>query len=73
MEVVDGEPKVKWAPKVNRWMGAEIQAVLKGAERLNGEWKPTEGATAAEKDGGVRGGIFHVQPKYAKNLMCRGK
>ena len=49
IEIVDGEPKVEWEPKVNRWMGAEIQAVLKGAERLDGEWKAVEGATAAEK------------------------
>ena len=49
IEIVDGEPKVEWEPKVNRWTGAEIQAVLKGAERLDGEWKSVEGATAAEK------------------------
>ena len=49
IEIVDGEPKVEWVPKVNRWTGAEIQAVLKGAERLDGEWKAVEGATAAEK------------------------
>ena len=47
--MVDGKPKVEWEPKVNRWTGAEIQAVLKGAERLDGEWKAFEGATAAEK------------------------
>ena len=45
IEIVDGEPKVEWEPKVNRWTGAEIQAVLKGAERLDGEWKAVEGAT----------------------------
>ena len=39
IEIVDGEPKVEWEPKVNRWMGAEIQAVLKGAERLEGPWE----------------------------------
>ena len=49
IEMVDGEPMVEWEPKVNRWTGAEIQAVLKGAERLDGEWKAVEGATAAEK------------------------
>ena len=49
IEIVDGEPKVEWEPKVNRWTGAEIQAVLKGAERLDGEWKAVEGATAPEK------------------------
>ena len=36
-------------PKTNRWTGAEIQAVLKGAETLDGKWKAVEGATAAEK------------------------
>ena len=40
---------MEWEPKTNRWTGAEIQAVLKGAERLDGEWKAVEGATAAEK------------------------
>ena len=49
IELVDGEPKVEWEPKVNRWTGAEIQAVLKGAAMLDGEWKAVEGATAAEK------------------------
>ena len=49
IEIVDGEPKVEWEPKVNRWTGAEIQAVLKGAATLDGEWKSVEGATAAEK------------------------
>ena len=49
IELVDGKPKVEWEPKTNRWTGAEIQAVLKGAERLDGEWKAVEGATAAEK------------------------
>ena len=43
IEIVDGKPKV------NRWTGAEIQAVLKGAATLDGEWKSVEGATAAEK------------------------
>ena len=38
----------KLEPKVNRWTGTEIQAVLKGAERLDGEWKSLEGATAEE-------------------------
>ena len=49
IEIVDGEPKVEWEPKVNRWTGAEIQAVLKGVATLDGEWKSVEGATAAEK------------------------
>ena len=38
IEVVDGKPKVEWEPKTNRWTGAEIPAVLKGAERLKGPW-----------------------------------
>ena len=46
VKLVDGKPKVEWEPKTNRWTGAEIQAVLKGAESLDGEWKA---ATAAEK------------------------
>ena len=29
--------------------GADIQAVLKGAATLDGEWKSVEGASAAEK------------------------
>ena len=49
IEMVDGEPKVEWEPKVNRWTGAEIQAVLKGAAMLDGDWKAVEGATVAEK------------------------
>ena len=48
IEFVDGKPKVEWEPKVNRWTGAEIQAVLKGAERLEGPWAdvPAGGAGA---------------------------
>ena len=38
IELVDGKPKVEWEPKTNRWTGAEIRAVLKGAERLEGPW-----------------------------------
>ena len=38
IELGDGKPKVEWEPKTNRWTGAEIQAVLKGAERLEGPW-----------------------------------
>ena len=49
IEFEDGKLKVEWEPKVNRWTGAEIQAVLKGAATLEGEWKAVEGATAAEK------------------------
>ena len=41
------KPKVEWEPKTNRWAGAEIQAVLKGAEALDGEWQTvTEGNKA---------------------------
>ena len=48
IELVDGKPKVVWEPKVNCWTGAEIQAVLKGAERLEGPWAevPEDGETA---------------------------
>ena len=49
IEIVDGKPKVEWEPKTNRWTGAEIQAELKGAATLDGEWKAVEGASAAEK------------------------
>ena len=49
IEIVDGEPKVEWEPKVNRWTGAELNAVLKGAAALKGDWKSVEGATPAEK------------------------
>jgi len=49
IELVDGRPKVEWEPKVNRWTGAELKAVLKGAATLDGEWKAVEGVTAAEK------------------------
>ena len=38
IEIVDGKPKVEWEPKTNRWMGVEIQTVLKGAESLEGPW-----------------------------------
>jgi hypothetical protein len=38
IELVNGKPKAGWEPKTNRWTGAEIQAVLKGAERLDGPW-----------------------------------
>ncbi len=38
IEMVDGTPKVEWEPKTNRWTGAEIRVVLKGAERLDGPW-----------------------------------
>ena len=39
IEMVDGKPKVEWEPKVNRWTGAEIRAVMKGAAALDGEWQ----------------------------------
>ena len=48
IELVDGTPKVEWEPKTNRWTGAEIQAVLKGAATLEGPWAevPTGGKAA---------------------------
>ena len=49
VKLVDGKPKVEWEPKTNRWTGAEIQAVLKGAATLDGEWKSVEGVSATEK------------------------
>ena len=47
IEMVDDKPKVEWEPKVNSWTGEEIQAVLKGAERLEGPWAdvPEEGGS----------------------------
>ena len=39
VKLVDGKPEVEWEPKVNRWTGAEIQAVLKSAETLDGPWE----------------------------------
>ena len=39
IEIVDGEPKVEWVPKVNRWTGVEIQAVLKCAATLEEPWE----------------------------------
>ena len=49
IEMVGGKPKVEWEPKTNRWTGAEIQAVLKGAATLEGPWAdvPAGGAGAA--------------------------
>ena len=41
--------KVEWEPKTNRWTGAELNAVLKGAATLDGDWKEVEEASAAEK------------------------
>ena len=49
IELVDGKPKVEWEPKVNRWTGVALKAVLEGAATLGGEWKAVEEATAAEK------------------------
>lgn len=35
---MDGKPKVERELKTNRWTGAEIRAVLKGAATLEGPW-----------------------------------
>ena len=48
-EMVDGKTKVEWEPKTNRWTGAEIQAVLKGAESLDGEWHEVDKASESDK------------------------
>ena len=40
VEMVGDTPHVEWEPKTNRWTGAEIPAVLKGAARLNDEFEP---------------------------------
>ena len=50
IELVDGKPKVEWEPKTNRWTGAEIRAVLKGAKTLDGEWQ----AVTEENKAGFR-------------------
>ena len=39
IELVNGKTKVGWEPKTNRWTGAEIRAVLKGAAALKGPWE----------------------------------
>ena len=39
IELVNGKTKVVREAKMNRWTGAEIQAVLKGAETLGGPWE----------------------------------
>ena len=49
IDLVDGKPKVEWEPKTNRWTGAEIQAVLKGAESLAGEWHEVDKASESDK------------------------
>ena len=46
---MDGEPKVEWEPMTNCWTDAELNAVLKGAATLDGDWKVVEEASAAEK------------------------
>ena len=48
-EMVDGKPKVEWEPKTNRWTGVEIQAVLRGAESLDGEWHEVDKASESDK------------------------
>ena len=40
IEMVDGQPHVEWEPKTNRWTGAELNAVLKGAATLDDEFVP---------------------------------
>ena len=49
IEMVDDGAEVEWEPKTNRWTGMELNAVVKGAAALDGEWKSVEGAAAAEK------------------------
>ena len=38
IELVDGKPQEDWAPKTNRWTGAELKATLMGATTLDGPW-----------------------------------
>ena len=49
IELTADGPKVEWEPKTNRWTGKALDATLKGAAALDGEWKSVEGASAAEK------------------------
>ena len=49
IDLVDGKPKVEWEPKVNRWTGTETQAVLKGAESLDGDWHEVDKASGSDK------------------------
>ena len=39
MSIRNKNDLVEWEPKVNRWTGAEIRAVLKSAEKLDGPWE----------------------------------
>ena len=39
MSIRNKNDLVEWEPKVNRWTGAEIRAVLKSAETLEGPWE----------------------------------
>ena len=65
IEIVDGEPKVEWEPKVNRWTGAEIQAVMKGAERLEGPWEDVSAGTARPE------GSPHLQDVGKSAVLAR--
>ena len=49
IDLADGKPMVEWEPKTNRWTGAELRAVLKGAERLDGDWHEVDKASEADK------------------------
>ena len=49
IELTADGPKVEWTPKTNRWTGKALDATLKGAATLGGDWKPVEEATPAEK------------------------
>lgn len=48
IEMTDSKPKVEWAPKTNRWTGAELDVTVKGAVTLEGSWAdvPAEGNPA---------------------------
>ena len=47
VKLVDGKPNVEWEPNTDRWTGADIQAVVRGAEGLDGPWEdvPEEGGS----------------------------
>ena len=61
IELVNGKTKVVREAKMNRWTGAEIQAVLKGAETLGGPWEDVlaDGGSPhhAVLQGGGRGAV----------------
>ena len=50
IEMASGGPKVEWKQKTNRWMGAVMQAVLKGAAGLEGPREAARVCAAPKRD-----------------------